>query len=175
MPTSLSTPTLCGAQLIYSGPLGLESSALIAYLEAVPGVHPISAGKDFFLQHSAQLPPTRGFVVQPSLHQCTQKLFVCRKGPFNLIETEPPNFTTLGEVFEGKSLPSAQARTRPHGCWRSPAARPSPASPRLPLLTSPNTTRCAPLPLPRSASVARAPMTCPRPRSACRLKLPAFS
>jgi hypothetical protein len=33
-------------QLIYSGPLGKESSALIAYLEAVPGVHPITAGEN---------------------------------------------------------------------------------------------------------------------------------
>ena len=34
------------AQLIYSGPLGAESSALIGYLEAVPGVHPIRAGEN---------------------------------------------------------------------------------------------------------------------------------
>lgn len=34
------------AQLIYSGPLGTQSSALIAYLEDVPGVHPISAGEN---------------------------------------------------------------------------------------------------------------------------------
>ncbi|BDA47962.1 ABC transporter G family member 36 [Coccomyxa sp. Obi] len=35
-----------GGKLIYSGPLGPESSALIAYLEAVPGVHPIRAGEN---------------------------------------------------------------------------------------------------------------------------------
>ncbi|CAL8463057.1 g2591 [Coccomyxa elongata] len=35
-----------GGKLIYSGPLGSESSALIAYLEAVPGVQPISAGEN---------------------------------------------------------------------------------------------------------------------------------
>lgn len=34
------------AQLIYSGPLGAESSALIGYLEAVPGVHPVRAGEN---------------------------------------------------------------------------------------------------------------------------------
>jgi len=33
-------------QLIYSGPLGTESSALIEYLEVVPGVHPISPGEN---------------------------------------------------------------------------------------------------------------------------------
>lgn len=33
-------------QLIYSGPLGTESSALIDYLEEVPGVHPISPGEN---------------------------------------------------------------------------------------------------------------------------------
>ena len=46
VPGTLSTMFLSGAQLIYSGPLGPESSALIAYLEAVPGVHPISAGEN---------------------------------------------------------------------------------------------------------------------------------
>lgn len=34
------------AQLIYSGQLGAQSSALIAYLEDVPGVHPIRAGEN---------------------------------------------------------------------------------------------------------------------------------
>jgi hypothetical protein len=34
------------AQLIYSGPLGPESAALIGYLEAVPGVHPIRPGEN---------------------------------------------------------------------------------------------------------------------------------
>lgn len=34
------------AQLIYSGMLGRESSALIGYLDAVPGVHPITAGEN---------------------------------------------------------------------------------------------------------------------------------
>ena len=34
------------AQLIYSGLVGEQSSALIQYLEAVPGVQPISAGEN---------------------------------------------------------------------------------------------------------------------------------
>ncbi|KAK9907686.1 hypothetical protein WJX75_008105 [Coccomyxa subellipsoidea] len=35
-----------GGKLIYSGPLGPESAALIGYLEAVPGVHPIRPGEN---------------------------------------------------------------------------------------------------------------------------------
>ena len=34
------------AQLIYSGLVGEQSSALIEYLEAVPGVQPIRAGEN---------------------------------------------------------------------------------------------------------------------------------
>jgi hypothetical protein len=55
-------------QLIYSGPLGEQSSALIAYLEDIPGVHPITPGEN----PATWMLEVRHFLPQPAMLGCCE-------------------------------------------------------------------------------------------------------